>query len=732
MKRYQIGFRGVHVLLWVCMALCGLVDWLALGAVERIGLLYWLWALGVLAVLLWLQYSNLRGRVLAGSLVAVCLVTLEWHLSDMRTQVTIVVLCCYLLQMLLERYPILMDGMTLLLMIGLGFCMVQEITLSHSTVVWAVSLVALGFLEGIQRSWKKRKQRTDKEYILWILPFVMVYIISLAFLPAPEEPYDWQWAKDIYNEIHDRFVIWSQSWEKGGADDFNTALAGFSEDGYLVGSLLENDKELMTIQGTQGVVTNLYLVGKVYDTFDGRQWTQTAYEATPVGMDTLELLYAVTRYDEANYQDYIYRAGLKVWYEYFQTEYLFAPLKVAGIEECEYTVEGGNLVFPQVRGYDSYYKLTYWQMNLNHPKVYELLDSTLPEDAEVWNRVLQKGGYDEKVYTQEALVVYRQKMQEWYGEEVELPSEICAWVKDVQGQETSTIEKLRCIEAALSSMEYTRNPGALPEDIDSEAEFLHYFLGESKQGYCSYFATAFVLLARAEGIPARYVEGFCVPITGNKHMTVTSDMAHAWPEVYIEGMGWIPFEPTPGYSEIRYTSWKTGFGHNGYAPLEDEEAGYGTDVADLEQEEAEGDVSTELRGLWRALLLAMVCVSLLLLTEEQVLFRYRYQRMAQAERLVYEVHKNLWLLARLHLVRAKEETLEEFAKRTRERVQWELGGECALQCIQNYEEYLYNECEVTAEMLQTAIAEREALLSFIKIKKKFYYYYILVHMALVR
>ena len=33
-------------------------------------------------------------------------------------------------------------------------------------------------------------------------------------------------------------------------------------------------------------------------------------------------------------------------------------------------------------------------------------------------------------------------------------------------------------------------------------------------------------------------------------------MAHAWPEVYIEGLGWIPFEPTPDYEKIRYTPWQ--------------------------------------------------------------------------------------------------------------------------------------------------------------------------------
>lgn len=104
------------------------------------------------------------------------------------------------------------------------------------------------------------------------------------------------------------------------------------------------------------------------------------------------------------------------------------------------------------------------------------------------------------------------------------------------------------MEKELSSYTYTKNPGKLPDSIINQEDFLDYFLLESQKGYCSYFATAFVLMARAEGIPARYVEGFCVPVTTNKKMTVTANMAHAWPEVYIEGIGWLPFDSLVAFS----------------------------------------------------------------------------------------------------------------------------------------------------------------------------------------
>lgn len=101
-------------------------------------------------------------------------------------------------------------------------------------------------------------------------------------------------------------------------------------------------------------------------------------------------------------------------------------------------------------------------------------------------------------------------------------------------QEDSDIGKLRKLEKALSAYDYTLSPGMIPEEVQNVSDFLDYFLLEKKEGYCTYFATAFVLLARAEGIPARYVQGYCVPMK-TQEVQVYNTMAHAWPEAYVEG-----------------------------------------------------------------------------------------------------------------------------------------------------------------------------------------------------
>ncbi|MBN2509896.1 MAG: transglutaminase domain-containing protein [Spirochaetales bacterium] len=73
-----------------------------------------------------------------------------------------------------------------------------------------------------------------------------------------------------------------------------------------------------------------------------------------------------------------------------------------------------------------------------------------------------------------------------------------------------------------------------------------HFLFNSETGYCTHFATAYALLARLNGIPARYVSGFLVYLPKDADRTVVTGLsAHAWPEVWIDGSGWITKEATP-------------------------------------------------------------------------------------------------------------------------------------------------------------------------------------------
>jgi transglutaminase-like putative cysteine protease len=73
------------------------------------------------------------------------------------------------------------------------------------------------------------------------------------------------------------------------------------------------------------------------------------------------------------------------------------------------------------------------------------------------------------------------------------------------------------------------------------------FLFETKTGYCEQYAGTFAAMARAAGLPARVAVGFTPgEIDINGVYRVRGEHAHAWPEVYLAGAGWVRFEPTPG------------------------------------------------------------------------------------------------------------------------------------------------------------------------------------------
>jgi hypothetical protein len=87
------------------------------------------------------------------------------------------------------------------------------------------------------------------------------------------------------------------------------------------------------------------------------------------------------------------------------------------------------------------------------------------------------------------------------------------------------------------------------------AQALINFLTKTRQGYCQQFAFAMAVLARLLDIPSRVAVGYTEgsPIGHDRWDVRTSD-AHAWPELYFQGAGWLRFEPTPSGSDGQATA----------------------------------------------------------------------------------------------------------------------------------------------------------------------------------
>ncbi len=131
---------------------------------------------------------------------------------------------------------------------------------------------------------------------------------------------------------------------------------------------------------------------------------------------------------------------------------------------------------------------------------------------------------------------------------LQLPEDLPDTVREAAGAMTKKAQ--RSYDAAVAirnslnkNNTYNLKAKAPPPGTD----FVEWFL-QTKEGYCTYFATAMAVLARAEGIPSRYVEGFSISSanrTADGTYIVRSNNAHAWAELYFDGVGWIPFDATP-------------------------------------------------------------------------------------------------------------------------------------------------------------------------------------------
>jgi transglutaminase-like putative cysteine protease len=96
------------------------------------------------------------------------------------------------------------------------------------------------------------------------------------------------------------------------------------------------------------------------------------------------------------------------------------------------------------------------------------------------------------------------------------------------------------------NIEYAPTIAKTPRNKDT----LEWILFEYKQGYCVYYASAETLMLRSLGIPARMAVGFAQGERSDNTFTVRRLHAHAWPEVYFPGIGWVEFEPTANQAPL--------------------------------------------------------------------------------------------------------------------------------------------------------------------------------------
>ncbi|WP_165822521.1 transglutaminase-like domain-containing protein [Paenibacillus montanisoli] len=148
-----------------------------------------------------------------------------------------------------------------------------------------------------------------------------------------------------------------------------------------------------------------------------------------------------------------------------------------------------------------------------------------------------------------------------------LPERVKTLAQNITSKSETPYDKVNALISYLQlTYKYTNTPDVTKRVSE---DFVDSFLFEVREGYCDYFSTSLAVMARTLGIPTRWVKGYSpgsLPVdpelerlrgmTGLEEeeisdagtYTVRNADAHSWVEVYFNGYGWLPFEPTSGFA----------------------------------------------------------------------------------------------------------------------------------------------------------------------------------------
>lgn len=589
----------------------------------------------------------------------------------------------------------------------LVFLLVNELTVPKICVMLFLTVLILVFADSIQRRWVKQGDTSPTQHLVCIAPFVALWLFIALLFPVSSKPYDWNFFRKIWNRIEDFGLFFSQRF--GRSDDFKNYMTGFSQNADVgTGGISENSTVLMHLRLLNGhLPVSLHLGGQTCDTLDGLTWISTVEDDFREGeFDYLETMSAFWQHGHVN--DYIRSIELEVTYRDFTTKHVFTPEKPATrpwtLGQLKAVAQGENLFFDELKGVNFRYDIEGIRMNRLHPAFSEFMATREAITEESWTGWSISTHEDPNFSDLEA---YRQRIRDTYLQPVNVSSKVRDFIDTVCEDETDGYARLLRLSQALSGFTYSRSPGALPETVTDGESYLDYFV-DSRTGFCIHYATAMTLLARAEGYPARYVQGFLVPFLNDREIDVTGDMAHAWCEVYFENVGWIIFEATPGFASDAY--WAVS-GDGGvepsvptpYVPRPSIPTPGAPGTTEPSTTSTTKQTSSSAPLFITAAFVLLLLFAVIVLVLDRWITNRRYDRMSYREQMATLYRRNRNLLAWINLPCAEDETLTEYAER--------LSGILppqAVKWIPSYEACIYGDADDSATEITTVALMEDA------------------------
>ena len=125
-----------------------------------------------------------------------------------------------------------------------------------------------------------------------------------------------------------------------------------------------------------------------------------------------------------------------------------------------------------------------------------------------------------------------------------LPERVHELAGEVAGEAATPYDQAKALERFLRQYPYSLEVELPPAGSDP----VDYFLFDLQSGYCDYYASAMVVMARSLGLPARLATGFLPQeADASGRQTIYMIDSHSWAEVYFAGYGWVEFEPTAAF-----------------------------------------------------------------------------------------------------------------------------------------------------------------------------------------
>ena len=304
----------------------------------------------------------------------------------------------------------------------------------------------------------------------------------------------------------------------GGVHAFTVQAVGSSQSAEEIGGPIGRRTGValrVRLQGDLPRGDNIYLRGTVLTRYTGRGWRAAEHwTAADVGTPL------PTSFAAAVPRGYLYQdiEPAEAW-----TTTLFASLEPVRVD-----VRGGRYLFNEEGAL---------AVRAAPPRSYAVTSRVAPVSAEHLRRLVQADS---------AAAGGGEALERCLQLTPELPERVLALARDVTAAASDDLERAELLEAFVRQFPYVDNVPRTPPGRD----LVDYFLFDLRQGYCVHHSTALVVLLRACGIPARWVQGFLCPPPGRpgEVVEVPSDNEHAWAEAFFPGYGWLVFEATPAYA----------------------------------------------------------------------------------------------------------------------------------------------------------------------------------------